>query len=130
MEKPLTQHVTPDEEPLDLKGYERVGGYQALGKALKSMTPQEVQKAVKDSNLRGRGGAGFSTGTNGASCPWARRRGGRSTWSSTPMRMEPGTSRTGCCWRAPPHQMVEAAVVSAYAIELRCAYIYLPPLGI
>ncbi len=115
MEKPLTQHVTPDEEPLDLKGYERVGGYQALGKALKSMTPQEVQKAVKDSNLRGRGGAGFSTGTMGL-----RAHGPDGEAAEVPGRNAMRLSRNvrTAVLEAPPQQMEEAAVVSAYAIEL------------
>ena len=62
MERPLTQHINPNHPPLDLKEYEQVGGYAALRKAVKELTPQEVQKLVQDSNLKGRGGAGFNTG--------------------------------------------------------------------
>src|SRR5258706_316684 len=46
----------------DLDVYEKTGGYQALRKALKELTPEAVTKEVLDSNLRGRGGAGFPTG--------------------------------------------------------------------
>ena len=62
METPLTNNIRPGEEPPDLRAYERAGGYQALRKALHSMTPHEVVEEVKASALRGRGGAGFPTG--------------------------------------------------------------------
>jgi NADH-quinone oxidoreductase subunit F len=61
MERPLTKNIRPEEEPLDVKAYEQAGGYQAVRKALQGMTPQEIMELVKESNLRGRGGAGFPT---------------------------------------------------------------------
>ena len=70
VEKPLTKDIPADGQALDLPGYERAGGYQALRKAVGSMTPQQVQEEVKNSGLRGRGGAGFPTGVK---------------WSFTPM---------------------------------------------
>ena len=71
MEQPLTQHIDPGEGPLDLTGYERAGGYRALRKAIREMTPGDVTQVVKDSNLKGRGGAGFPTGMKWSLCPWA-----------------------------------------------------------
>ncbi|HEY8934903.1 MAG TPA: NADH-quinone oxidoreductase subunit F, partial [Cyclobacteriaceae bacterium] len=62
MEKPLTQYVRDDRRPLTLSEYEKVGGYASLRKVLEEMTPQVVTTTVKESNLRGRGGAGFLTG--------------------------------------------------------------------
>ena len=56
----LTEHIN-EKECHTLSFYKSVGGYSALEKVLK-MDPQEVIQEVKDSNLRGRGGAGFSTG--------------------------------------------------------------------
>ena len=47
----------------DLAAYERAGGYQAIRKTLKEHTPEQVIEIVKKSGLRGRGGAGFPTGT-------------------------------------------------------------------
>ncbi len=61
-ERPLTKDIRPDRSPLSLKEYEAAGGYRALRKAIMEMSPSEVQKVVMDSNLRGRGGAGFPTG--------------------------------------------------------------------
>jgi len=72
VEKPLTQQIPSDGQALGLKGYERSGGYQGLRKALREMTPLSVQEEVKSSGLRGRGGAGFPTGSSGASLRWVR----------------------------------------------------------
>lgn len=125
MERPLTQSIKPGEEPLDLTEYERAGGYQALRKALRDMAPEEVTQVVKDSNLRGRGGAGFPTGQK---------------WSFVPMgddaphpkylvvnadEMEPGTFKDRLLLEGNPHQMIEAAIISAYAIQADIAYIFL-----
>ncbi len=61
-ERPLTENIFTDRAPLNLKEYEQRGGYTAMRKALKELTPKEVQKMVQDSKLSGRGGAGFNTG--------------------------------------------------------------------
>src|ERR1035441_102626 len=61
-ERPLTGNMRADREALDRDAYERAGGYRALRNALQSMTPAAVTEVVKDSNLRGRGGAGFPAG--------------------------------------------------------------------
>ena len=95
--KPLTGSMRTDGEPLDRTAYERDGGYSALRKALKGMTPEAVINEVKDSNLRGRGGAGFPTGLK---------------WTFVPKNaphprylvanadeMEPGTFKDRLCWK-------------------------------
>ena len=69
MEKPLTQHINSLSIPLTLKEYQKVGGYAGVNKALKEMTPGEVTDMVKASNLLGRGGAGFPTGTKWSLVP-------------------------------------------------------------
>jgi NADH-quinone oxidoreductase subunit F len=125
MEQPLTKNIRPGEEPLDLKAYEQAGGYQAVRKALQGMTPAEVTELAKDSNLRGRGGAGFPTAQK---------------WSFVPMgddaprpkylianadEMEPGTFKDRLLLEGDPHQLLEGMLISAYAIQAEVAYIFL-----
>src|SRR6056297_3854303 len=62
MEQPLTRNIDASRGPLSLKEYEKADGYSGAKKALRDMKPGEVTDLVKDSNLRGRGGAGFGTG--------------------------------------------------------------------
>ncbi len=122
--KPLTQHIRPDREPLDIKAYEYAGGYQAARKAL-AMSPLDVQKVVGDSGLRGRGGAGFPTGMK---------------WSFVPMgpdaprpkfllanadEMEPGTFKDRLLLEGVPHLLIEGMLISAYAIQAEIAYVFL-----
>jgi len=122
MEKPLTQHIRKDSQALSLKEYEAVGGYQALRRILK-MSPKEVQTLVQESNLRGRGGAGFGTGLK---------------WSFVPLdapkpkylianadEMEPGTFKDRILLECTPHQMIEGMIIAAYAIQANISYVYL-----
>lgn len=62
MDKPLTQNIWPDRDFTSLADYQKTGGYQGMRKAITELQPDQVQQRVKDSGLRGRGGAGFSTG--------------------------------------------------------------------
>jgi NADH-quinone oxidoreductase subunit F len=125
MERPLTEHIAPDREPLDLKRYEKVGGYEAVRQTLGKIKPQDVTQLVKDSTLRGRGGAGFPTGPK---------------WSFVPMgddaprpkyllvnadEMEPGTFKDRLLLEGAPHQLIEGAILSAYAFQADIAYIFL-----
>ena len=101
--------------------YERTGGYDALRKAL-AMTPDAVMTEVKDSGLRGRGGAGFPTGMK---------------WSFVPKdnpnpkylvvngdESEPGTCKDIPLMMASPHTLVEGVIISSYAIGVHTAFIY------
>jgi NADH-quinone oxidoreductase subunit F len=122
MEKPLTQHASP--QPMDLRQYEAAGGYQALRKAL-TMSPTDIQAMVKKAEVKGRGGGGFSAGLK---------------WSFMPMgpdaprpkylcvnadEMEPGTFKDRLLLERTPHAMVESALVTALAIEASEVYIFL-----
>ena len=123
MEKPLTQHIREDKRPLSLNEYEKVGGYEAVRKILKGMTPKAVTDLVKESNLRGRGGAGFSTGMK---------------WSFVSMdvpkprylicnadEMEPGTFKDRILLECTPHQLIEGMIVASFAIQADISYVYL-----
>lgn len=125
MEKPLTKNVRPSEEPLNLKEYEKAGGYQAARKALHGMTPQEIIKAVMDSNLRGRGGAGFPAGlkwnmmskVDDISHP-------RYLIANTD-EMEPGTFKDRLLLEGDPHQLIEGIIISAFAVRADIAYVFI-----
>lgn len=125
METPLTRNIPPDRIPLDIKAVERADGYQALRSALQDMTPAGVTEAVKQSDLKGRGGAGFPTGQK---------------WSFVPMgedaprpkylvvnadEMEPGTFKDRLLLEGNPHQVIEGAIIAAYAIQAEVGYIFL-----
>jgi NADH-quinone oxidoreductase subunit F len=123
VEKPLTGNMRSDGEPLDRSAYERAGGYRALRKALNGMTPAAVSAEVKDSNLRGRGGAGFPTGQK---------------WTFVPQdaphpryvianadEMEPGTFKDRLLLERDPHQLIEGMILAAYATGADIAYVFL-----
>jgi NADH-quinone oxidoreductase subunit F len=122
-EKPLTRRIRPEAQPPGIAEYERTGGYQALRKAVRSMSPQEVTEEVKKSSLRGRGGAGFPTGLK---------------WSFVPVdapqpkylvcnadEMEPGTFKDRMLLEGDPHMLVEGMILAAYAIQAGIAYVFL-----
>src|SRR5690625_4187787 len=101
--------------------YEREGGYQALRKALKR-TPDSLVQEVKDSGLRGRGGAGFPTGMKWGFVP-------KDNPNPTYLvvnadESEPGTCKDIPLMLADPHVLVEGVIVSSYAIGAKQAFIY------
>ena len=99
------------------------GGYQALDKALKQMTPDSIIDEVKKSSLRGRGGAGFPTGMK---------------WSFVPKdspkpkyvicnadESEPGTCKDRPLMEMDPHQLIEGIVIAGRAINAHHGFIYI-----
>ena len=125
MQTPLTQNIGPDKTAPNLAEYEANGGYQGARKALLEMSPADVLQVVKDSNLRGRGGAGFPTGMK---------------WSFVPMgedvrkpkylvvnadEMEPGTFKDRILMEDDPHQLIEGMIVSAYTLDAEVGYIFI-----
>jgi NADH-quinone oxidoreductase subunit F len=104
-----------------LTSYESLGGYGALTKAL-GMTPDSVIEAVKDSGLRGRGGAGFPTGMKWGFIPQD---------NPNPKYLvvnadesEPGTCKDVPLMMASPHTLIEGVIISSYAIRANKAFIY------
>jgi len=124
MERPLTQNIRPGEPPLDIDGYEYAGGYQAVRKALGTLSPEDVIQLVTESNLRGRGGAGFPTGQKWRFVPRGKDSPPRKYLVVNADEMEPGTFKDRLLLEGDPHQMIEAVIVSAYAIEAGTAYIF------
>ncbi len=124
-ERPLTKDIDPERGPLSLKGYEAAGGYQALRKALKDMSPAEVQKIVTDSNLRGRGGAGFPTGQKWSFVPMGADAPRPKYLIANADEMEPGAFKDRLLLEGNPHQLIEGMIITAYAIQADEAYIFL-----
>ena len=104
-----------------LASYESLGGYGALGKAL-AMTPDAVIEAVKDSGLRGRGGAGFPTGMKWGFIPQDNPKPKYLVVNAD--ESEPGTCKDVPLMMASPHTLVEGVIISSYAIRANTAFIY------
>ena len=123
-EQPLTGNIKPG-QMLTLSEYEHTGGYEGARKAILQMTPQEVQGVVKDSNLRGRGGAGFPTGQKWSFVPMGEKAARPKYLIANADEMEPGTFKDRLLLEGNPHQLLEGMLISAYAIEAETAYIFL-----
>lgn len=109
----------PDIREIDV--YLANGGYEGLRKVLREHTPDEVIEIVRASGLRGRGGAGFPTGVK---------------WGFVPKDVfpkyvvvnadesEPGTFKDRQLLENNPHQVIEGALIAAYAIQAEAIYVY------
>ena len=119
---PILSAFWDDPRVLDPADLQRHGGYRALRKAL-TMAPADVVTLVKDSGLRGRGGAGFPTGLK---------------WSFLPKpdglprylvvnadESEPGTCKDIPLMMASPQHLIEGVIITSYAIGCNKAFIYL-----
>ena len=110
--------------PASIEEYIALGGYQALGKVLGSMSPEEVIEAVTASGLRGRGGAGFSTGRKWAS---ARKAEGEPKYMLVNGdEGDPNCFMDRALMEADPHSILEGMIIGAYAIGAHQGYIYIP----
>lgn len=125
MERPLTKNILPGQEPPDIDRYERSGGYQALRKAIRQMTPKEVGLVVRDSNLRGRGGAGFPTGQKWAGVPMGPDAPPHKYLVADADEMEPGAFKDRVLLEGDPHQLIEGMIIGSYAIRAEVAFIFL-----
>ncbi|HEY8474979.1 MAG TPA: NADH-quinone oxidoreductase subunit NuoF [Natronosporangium sp.] len=112
--------LSPDAWRLDV--YERLDGYTALRKAL-AAHPDELIQLVKDSGLRGRGGAGFPTGMKWGFIPQG---------DGKPHYLvvnadegEPGTCKDLPLMMADPHSLIEGIIIASYAIRANRAFIYI-----
>jgi NADH-quinone oxidoreductase subunit F len=120
--KPVLSKHWNEADSFTIAGYQRNGGYEGMKKAF-AMAPDAVIAAVKDSGLRGRGGAGFPTGMK---------------WSFIPQgdgkphylvvnadESEPGTCKDTPLLMANPHSLVEGMIIASYAIRASHAFIYI-----
>ena len=122
--QPLTYRVNLG-APLDLRAYESQDGYAAVHKALNEMQPADVTRLVKEANLRGRGGAGFPTGVKWSLVPMGESAPRQKYLICNADEMEPGTFKDRLLMEGAPHQLVEAMILSGYAIQASRGYIFL-----
>jgi NADH-quinone oxidoreductase subunit F len=122
---PLTGAMGPGRTPWSLREYEQAGGYEAARQALRAMTGTQIVDAVRDAGLRGRGGAGFPTGLKWSFMP-------RGADAPRPKHlvcnadeMEPGTFKDRFLLEGEPHLLIEGLIVSAFALEVEEAVIFL-----
>ena len=126
MEKVLTRNIGVDHKPTDLKAFEANGGYQGLRKAMSSMSPQDCQSVISDSNLRGRGGAGFPTGMKWSFVPADDKcTPGHKYLVCNADEMEPGTFKDRLLMECDPHQLIEGMILAAFTIGADISYIFI-----
>ncbi len=110
-------------DPEDIDEYIINEGYQALGKVLKEMTPSETISTIKDSGLRGRGGAGFPTGLKWQFVSGAK--GEKKYVICNADESEPGTFKDRLVLEGDPHTIIEAMTIAAYAVGADEGFIYI-----
>ena len=112
------------ETPWSLETYKSVDGYQALEKILREkISPEDVVEMVKQSGLRGRGGAGFPTGLKWSFMP---KNTGKPTYLvCNSDESEPGTCKDRDILRFNPHALIEGMIIAGYAIGATAGYNYM-----
>lgn len=119
--KILTEHIhVPGIETFDV--YRKQGGYTAVEKAIKTMTPEEVVEEAKKSGVRGRGGAGFPMGMK-----WgflAKPEGVPRYLVCNADESEPGTFKDHHLMKTIPHLLIEGMIISSFALGANKSFIY------
>jgi NADH-quinone oxidoreductase subunit F len=106
--------------------YEKHGGYEALRKVLgQPMAPEAVVAEVKESGLRGRGGAGFLTGLKWSFMPDPKKDARPRYLAVNADESEPGTCKDRVLMERDPHGLIEGTLIAAYAMRVQTAYIYI-----
>ncbi|MCB2202695.1 NADH-quinone oxidoreductase subunit NuoF [bacterium] len=110
-------------DPESIDDYIINEGYEALGKVLKEMTPEETISEIKASGLRGRGGAGFPTGLKWQFVSGAK--GEKKYVVCNADESEPGTFKDRLVLEGDPHAIIEAMMIAAYAVGANEGYVYI-----
>ncbi len=118
----LTKHMRENPEDSHLIDiYEKNNGYNAARKVLKENNPGEVIEEIKDSNIRGRGGAGFPTGVKWGFLAEDQER----YLVINGDESEPGTFKDRILLERDPHQLIEGIIVTSFASNISKAFIYI-----
>jgi len=117
----LTKRFGTD-QPWKIDNYERLDGYAGLRKAL-TMAPDEIIALVKESSLRGRGGAGFPTGMKWQFIPQDNPKPKYVVVNAD--EGEPGTCRDLPLMMNDPHSMIEGIIIACFAVRANQAFVYI-----
>ena len=109
-------------DPEDIEDYLAVDGYQGLRKALLEMTPEQIISEVKQSGLRGLGGAGFPTGQKWEACQ--RAPGEEKYVICNADEGDPGAFQDRSVMEGDPHSVLEGMIIAGYAVGARRGFIY------
>ena len=109
-------------DPEDINDYIEVGGYKALHKVISEMSPEEIISGVKESGLRGLGGAGFPTGRKWESCRNVP--GDIKYVICNADEGDPGAFQDRSVMEGNPHSLIEGMIIAAYAIGAQQGFIY------
>ncbi len=109
-------------DPEKIDEYIAFGGYEALTKALTQMSPEQIIAEIKNSGLRGRGGAGFPTGLKWELC--RKSPGNKKYIICNADEGDPGAFMDRSVLEADPHSVLEGMIIGAYAIGADEGYIY------
>ena len=110
-------------DPEKIDEYIARDGYRALAKTLTSMTPEQVIKEIKDSGLRGRGGAGFPTGLKWEFC--RKSPGDEKYIICNADEGDPGAFMDRSIIESDPHLVLEGMIIGAYGIGANQGYVYI-----
>jgi NADH-quinone oxidoreductase subunit F len=119
--EPVLSRLWNVPESHSLRTYLAHGGYQAAKKALTQLDPDAVVQVVKDSELRGRGGAGFPTGMKWGFLPKDRK---ETFMCVNADESEPATFNNRLLMERDPHQFLEGILISCFATKARAAFVY------
>lgn len=125
VDKPLTKNIDMSRPPLDIAAYEANAGYQSIRKIAQGLGSGDVLQLVKDSGLKGRGGAGFPTGLKWSFVPQGPDSPAQKYLVVNADEMEPGTFKDRLLMEGDPHLLLEGMIIAAYTIGASKAYIFL-----
>lgn len=120
VEPRLVQQI--DGTPWDIEAYIKVGGYEAWKRCVKELSPEQVVQELKNSGLRGRGGAGFPTGVK-----WDKvlnHRVKERYFVCNAGEHEPGTFKDRHLLKTVPHQLIEGCLIASRTAQAKASFIY------
>lgn len=121
-QRPIVLEYSGIVEPERIESYVALGGYQSLYHVLREMTPEQVVEVIRESGLRGRGGAGYPTGLKWGTV--AKMPGNRKFVVCNADEGDPGAFMDRSVLESDPHRILEGMAIAAYAIGADQGYVY------